>query len=196
MEIRPIEIQRETGETTVSLSLDLSHSGDIRLSTGLPFFQHLLHAMAFHGEFSLSVSANGDTEVDAHHLVEDIGLVFGEALLQTPQKYGAVKRYGYSVIPMDESLSEVVIDVCARPHLTFTAEFPQEWVGAFNLPLLREFFQACANNARIALHASCRYGQNSHHMAESLFKAFGISIKKAYTPNSDTNTPKSTKGTL
>lgn len=196
METRPIEIERETAETTIALSLDLSAHGPQEISIDIPFFQHLLQALAFHGDFALTVTANGDIEVDTHHLVEDVGIVFGEALAQTVRKYGAVQRFGYTVVPMDEALSEAAIDVCGRPHLTFSGCFPQEWVGSFNVPVLREFLLGCANNAMIALHAHCRYGQNSHHMAESLFKALGKSIKKAYSPNTDKNSPQSTKGML
>jgi imidazoleglycerol-phosphate dehydratase len=193
---RPVTVERTTRETQISLKLDLSTPEEIELEIGPPFFKHLLHALCYHGSFSLAVTGKGDLEVDPHHLVEDTGLVLGEALKKTVDTYGAVERYGYSVVPMDDALSEVAIDVCGRPYLAFAADFPQPYIAGFDCALIREFFAALAGRASINLHTSCRYGQNSHHMAESLFKAAGRAIIQAYTPVAEQDRVRSTKGTL
>jgi imidazoleglycerol-phosphate dehydratase len=137
--------------------------------------------MAFHGAFSIRVEALGDTDVDPHHLVEDVGLVLGDTLAKLSWDTGPVKRFGHAVIPMDEALSEVTVDVSGRPSLIYQASFPQSHAGDFDLALLREFMVALSGRARISLHGTVRYGENSHHMAESLFKALGKAIGQAYT---------------
>ena len=139
------------------------------------------------------VEASGDTEVDPHHLVEDVGLVMGDILHRLVSEHGGVKRFGHSVIPMDEALSEVTIDVCGRPTLSFGANFPQKWVGDFDCSLVKEFLAALSSRARLSLHADIRRGENSHHMAEALFKALGKSLKQAYEPEAEIL---STKGTV
>ena len=192
----PITIERTTKETSINLSLDFSVRKDPTFDFNLPFFAHILHAMAFHGEFSLQIRGGGDLEVDFHHFVEDVGLVFGEALKKTVDEYGPVQRFGHAVIPMDDALSEVTIDVSGRPFIRFESEFPQSHAGTFDMSLIREFLAALANRANIALHAHCRYGLNSHHMAESLFKAIGKALAQAYSPVSQGAGPKSTKGLL
>ncbi len=180
-----IQVSRSTKETAIDLILDFDKPAELSFSFGLPFFEHMLHAMAFHGGFGLKIKAKGDLEVDPHHLVEDLGLVLGQALSQYLDQIGAVDRYGSSIIPMDDALSEAVIDVCRRPYLVYQAQLPQTHAGTFDLSLLREFFLALANTARINLHLNCRYGVNSHHMVESLFKALGRAIKQAYLPRLD-----------
>ncbi|MCK5198823.1 MAG: imidazoleglycerol-phosphate dehydratase HisB, partial [Spirochaetales bacterium] len=137
----------------------------------------------------------GDLEVDPHHLVEDTGLVLGAALKKTIDTYGAVKRFSHTVISMDEALSEITLDVCGRPYLVCIASYPQEYSGQFQMALLKEFFAALTTSAGISLHADCRYGDNSHHMAESLFKAMGKALKISYTP-SNSEKVMSTKGKL
>ncbi|MBP5740112.1 MAG: imidazoleglycerol-phosphate dehydratase HisB [Spirochaetia bacterium] len=174
-----VEIKRKTKETDICLSLDMTGKG-VDIDTPVAFFNHMLTAMAFHGGFALSVKAAGDVDVDPHHLVEDIGLVLGDALAQSAAKTGVVKRYGYSIIPMDEAVSEAVIDICGRPSMVLNAEFPQPKAGTFDMSLIREFLIALSNRAQIALHCTCRYGQNSHHMAEALFKALGKALEQAY----------------
>jgi len=186
-------VERSTKETSIRLTLGLDGPGEVKIETGLPFFDHILRSMAFHGRFALELEASGDVEVDPHHLVEDVGIVLGDAFRACLQKIGAVERYGHSVIPMDDALSEVAVDVCERPYLAFSAEFPQNRCGEFDLSLLREFLLGLANRARINLHADCRAGLNSHHMAESLFKALGRALKNAYTPSAG---GMSTKGSL
>jgi len=179
---RCIETSRKTKETDVTVGLDLSGPGEIRVDTGLPFFDHLLTSMAFHGGFGLSVTARGDVEVDAHHLVEDTGLVLGTALADILQRCQPVARFGHAVIPMDEALAEVAVDVCGRPTLGYRPRFPQARAGSFDLWLLREFFLALANQARISIHVDTRGAENSHHAAEAVFKALGKALAQAYGP--------------
>ncbi|HUX12476.1 MAG TPA: imidazoleglycerol-phosphate dehydratase [Spirochaetia bacterium] len=194
---KTIEVNRTTRETTIRLLLDLSENGPQIAELGLPFFEHMLHAMAFHGGFRLEIRGSGDIAVDAHHLVEDVGLVLGEAFHRVLAELGPVRRYGHSVIPMDDALSEAVIDVCERPFLAYSATFPQDFSGTFQMALLREFFLAFSNRAQINLHLNCRYGYNSHHMAESLFKAFGRALAAAYAPGTGASPgAMSTKGVL
>jgi imidazoleglycerol-phosphate dehydratase len=191
-----VTTDRTTKETQIHLVLDLDSSSAPKLSTGLPFFDHMLNAMAFHGGFYLEVQAEGDLEVDPHHLVEDVGIVLGDALAKAQKDRGAIGRYGASVIPMDEALSEVVIDACGRPYWVYNAVLPQTHAGSFDLSLVREFVIALTNNARINLHASCRYGDNSHHMVEALFKALGRALAQAYAKRAPGSVVPSTKGVL
>ena len=191
---REVKFTRKTKETEISIRLDLDKPADeVRIETTVPFFDHLLHAMTFHGGFSLFIQAKGDTEVDPHHLVEDTGLVFGESLFLTLEKQSSIKRFGHSVIPMDEALAEITVDVCGRPTLYYCANYPQNWAGEFDLALIHEFLTALMSKARISLHAEVRRGENGHHMAEALFKALGKTIKQAYSRNGGIP---STKGTL
>ena len=190
-----ITVDRNTKETRIHLVLDLDSHVAPRLFTGLPFFDHMLNALAFHGGFFLEVEAQGDLEVDPHHLVEDTGIVLGDALWRSQKDRGALIRFGACTIPMDEALSEAVIDVCGRAYWVYNAEFPQTHAGTFDLSLVREFVIALANNARINLHANCRYGENGHHMAEALFKALGKALAQAYGRREDGQVP-STKGVL
>jgi imidazoleglycerol-phosphate dehydratase len=180
---RKVSIQRKTRETDISVIVDPESAAAPAVRTGVPFFDHMLTSMAFHGRFFLSVNGTGDIDVDPHHLVEDVGLVFGQALSAVLEK-GSVLRFGHAVIPMDEALSEVTIDVCGRPTLELHADYPQPSAGAFDLSLLREFFTGLCSQARISLHIDVRRGRNSHHMAESAFKALGKALKQAYSPES------------
>jgi imidazoleglycerol-phosphate dehydratase len=181
---RKTQISRKTAETDITLTLDpdAAVAGGIR--TGVPFFDHLLLAMSFHGRLGLAVDARGDLDVDPHHLIEDVGLVLGQAFSGVMEKTGQVARFGHAVIPMDEALAEAVIDVCGRPTLSWVAAFPQPYAGAFDLSLLREFLTGLAAQARISLHVEVRRGENSHHMAEAAFKALGKALQAAYAPSS------------
>lgn len=192
---RCIHLNRETKETRIDLILDLDQPGPQSFDLGIPFFAHMLNAMAFHGGFALQIEAIGDLDVDPHHLVEDCGLVLGQALRETLDK-GPVTRYGHSIIPMDDALSETVVDVCKRPYLVYTATYPQPLAGSFDLSLMREFFLALSNAAQINLHLDCRYGLNSHHMVEALFKSLGRALKEAYRLLPADAAVRSTKGTL
>jgi len=179
---RKVTIERKTRETDISVSLDPESDAQPAIRTGLPFFDHMLTGMAFHGRFFLAVNGTGDIDVDAHHLVEDIGLVLGQAFSAILEK-GSVLRFGHAVVPMDEALSEVTIDVCGRPTLSLNADFPRHYAGTFDLSLLREFFTGFCSQARISLHVDVRRGGNSHHMAESAFKALGRALSQAYSPD-------------
>jgi imidazoleglycerol-phosphate dehydratase len=192
--VHAIELSRKTKETDITLRLDLYSVEPISIETGVPFFTHMLTSMAFHGRFSLGVTATGDIDVDPHHLVEDVGLVLGDAFRTHLHSEGQVARFGHSIVPMDDALSEAVVDVCERPYLVFAAQFPQSTVGTFPVAMVREFLQAFSVRAAVNLHARCRYGENSHHMIESLFKALGRAISTAYAPRGGDGM--STKGTL
>lgn len=189
-----IRFQRNTRETKIELELDIEVCRPAQIQTPLAFFDHLLNSMAFHGGFYLGVRAEGDVEVDPHHLVEDVGLVLGMALQEHQQGLVGFERFGHAVVPMDESLSEVSIDVCGRPVCVYMAHYPQPRAGQFDLWLIREFLLALTQKAQIALHAQCRYGENAHHMVESLFKALGKAIAAAY--RSKGGAVPSTKGSL
>ena len=189
-------IERATKETKIRLSLDLDRKDAPKISTGVPFFDHMLTALAFHGGFYLEIDAEGDVAVDAHHLVEDTGLVLGDAFKTVQEARGGVVRYGHSVIPMDEALSEVVIDACGRAYWVYTAQWPQTHAGTFDLSLVREFVIAFTNRAQVNLHALCRYGANGHHMAEALFKALGKALAQAYAPRDGGAAAMSTKGVI
>jgi imidazoleglycerol-phosphate dehydratase len=191
---RPVTESRDTKETKIRIDLDMSARG-VSVTTGLPFFDHLLEAMAYHGRFALTVAAEGDVEVDPHHLVEDTGLVLGSALAGTVERYGSVLRFGHAVVPMDDALSEVTVDAGGRPYLVYSADYPQEYCGGFSTTLIREFLLALSNAAKINLHAECRYGENSHHMAEALFKALGRALSSSYTLN-ESGEDVSTKGVV
>jgi imidazoleglycerol-phosphate dehydratase len=189
-------IERKTKETQIRLVVDLDRREAPKVATGVPFFDHMLTAFAFHGGFYLEVEAQGDLEVDPHHLVEDTGLVLGEAFKKVQEARGGVHRYGHSTIPMDEALSEVVIDACGRPYWVYQAEFPQSHAGTFDLSLVREFIIAFTNRAQVNLHAHCRYGANGHHMVEALFKALGKALAEAYAPRDGGSAAMSTKGVI
>ncbi len=190
---RLVAYSRKTRETQIDLELDPDRPG-VQIDTGVPFFDHMLQAMSFHGRLGLKLTGRGDLEVEPHHLVEDCGLAIGEVLWRLLQEHGPVARFGHAVVPMDEALAEVAIDVCGRPTLVLTGEFPQHRVGAFDLILVREFLTALASRGRIALHAALREGVNSHHLAEALFKALGRALHQAYRRAEEGGM--STKGTI
>jgi imidazoleglycerol-phosphate dehydratase len=181
---RKVQVARKTRETDITLTLDPDAPVAGAIRTGLPFLDHLLTSMSFHGGLGLVLEGSGDLDVDAHHMVEDTGLVLGQALAGVLEKTGQVSRFGHSVIPMDEALAEVTVDVCGRSSLFWHALFPQPRAGTFDLSLLREFFTALAGQARISLHVEVRRGENSHHMAEAAFKALGKALQQAYAPGS------------
>jgi len=190
------ETQRNTFETQITMALDMDSQKKPEIQTGLPFFDHMLNAMAFHGKFFLKVVATGDIEVDPHHLVEDTGIVLGNLLHDYFEKMGAVARYGDAKIPMDDALGEAVVDVCNRSYLVYNVDFPQPYSGNFDMSLFKEFFHGLVNGAKINLHCSTPYGENGHHMSEALFKALGRAIKTAYKPLKKDSGQMSTKGVL
>ena len=190
------EITRDTRETRIIARVDLSDATTIDINSGIAFFDHMLTGMAFHGSIGLYLRAEGDLDVEYHHTVEDVGLVFGDTLYQVFQQLGSVQRFGHAIIPMDDALGEAVIDVCNRPYLVYNADYPQDYCGQFPVALFREFFWALAVRARINLHLNARYGLNSHHMTEALFKAVGRAISQAYQPKSGDSSAMSTKGRI
>lgn len=187
--------ERETRETQISVSLNIADAPEPRLDTGIPFFDHMLTAMSFHGKLGLTAQARGDVEVDAHHTVEDLGLVLGDAVNDIREQDPTIRRFGHAVVPMDDALAEVTIDLGGRPYLVWNLDFPQEYAGSFQLPLLREFMQGLAIRGRCNLHVNGRYGENGHHLAEAVFKALGIALSRALEPGYY-ESPGSTKGSF
>ncbi len=179
---RSASLERTSKETRISVALGLDPGDPVRIDTPVPFFNHMLEALAFHGRLALQVRARGDVEVDAHHLVEDVGLVLGDCLREA-RGDSAVTRFGSALVPMDDALAEVVIDAGGRPYLHYSASYPQPLVGTFDVALVREFLLAVATRARINVHATIRRGVNSHHMVEALFKALGRALAAAYAPS-------------
>jgi imidazoleglycerol-phosphate dehydratase len=179
MNERCASVQRHTLETQVVVKLNLDGSGKSRLETGIPFFEHMLDQVARHGVMDLEVTAKGDLQIDAHHTVEDIGIVFGQALSQALGDKKGICRYGYAYVPLDEALSRVVIDCSGRPGLDFHVHFPRTQVGSFEVELFHEFFQGFVNHALVTVHIDSLRGENVHHIAESVFKAFGRALRMA-----------------
>ena len=191
------EVSRETNETCVNLSLNLDGEGKGEINTGAPFFDHMLELFARHGFFDLSVDARGDVEVDYHHLVEDTGLALGQAVRKALGDRAGITRYGFFVLPMDETLVTVSLDLSNRPYLVYNAEPPVTFVRDFNVNLFKEFFQAFANEAGANLHVRLEYGEEPHHVVEAVFKGFARALDAAtrYEPRLGGAIP-STKGTL
>lgn len=192
--MRKASLNRNTKETAVELSLALDGSGAGKIDTGIGFFDHMLTLFARHGDFDLSVKCKGDLYVDAHHSVEDIGIVLGKALKEALGDKCGIRRYGAALIPMDETLVEVALDLSGRSYLVFHADFTAERIGEFPTEMAEEFFRALADNAGMTLHINLRYGKNNHHMAEGIFKAFGHALKDAVALEG--NGILSTKGVL
>jgi imidazoleglycerol-phosphate dehydratase len=188
-------IARKTKETDIAVSLALG-AGASAIETGLPFFDHMLSQIARHGALALTVRAKGDLEVDAHHTVEDVGIAIGEALREAMGDKAGLARYGHAVVPLDEALVEAVVDLSGRPHLTFNAKLPsgKKFIGAYDVDLTQDFFQALVNHARICIHVNVRYGRNLHHVVEAAFKAVARALRAA-TVREGTALP-STKGVL
>jgi imidazoleglycerol-phosphate dehydratase len=172
-------IKRKTAETDISLTLALDGQGTAKISTGVPFLDHMLTLFAKHGLFDLEVVAKGDVEVDYHHTVEDVGLVLGEACKQALGDKLGIRRYGFFILPMDESLARVVIDIGGRPHLEYAAEPPTMFVRDFNIVLVKEFCRAFSNALGANLHVKLEYGEEPHHVAEAIFKALARALDVA-----------------
>jgi len=190
-------VVRDTEETRIRLTLNLDGSGRAKLSTGLAFFEHMLTQIARHGLFDLELEAIGDLEVDAHHTVEDVGIVLGQALAQGVGDKRGLNRYGHAYVPLDEALSRAVIDLSGRPGLIYNVDYVRPRIGDFDVDLLREFFQGFVNHAQATVHLDNLRGGNAHHQAETLFKAFGRALRMAVTPDARmAGQIPSTKGTL
>jgi len=193
---RIAKIERETKETNISIELNLDGSGQHHLETPVPFFNHMLSAVARHGFFDLTVKATGDTEIDDHHTVEDIGIVLGEAFKQALGDKAGVRRFGRETMPMHEALASVVIDFSGRPFLVFNVKLPKAKVGSFDTELVEEFFVAFCNHSGANIHVNLAYGDNLHHIIEGIFKAFGRALDQATSIDPRIQGVMSTKGTL
>lgn len=176
--MRQASIQRTTKETDVSVALCLE-GGEISVSTGIGFFDHMLTALAFYAGFGLELSALGDLHVDGHHTVEDVGIVLGQALREALGDKKGIRRYGMAFVPMDEALCRTVLDLSSRPYLVFDALMPQSMIGGYDSCLTEEFMRALSMNGGITLHQKCEYGGNAHHITEALFKSLGLALKEA-----------------
>ncbi len=194
---RTASVARDTQETKITVTVNLDGTGVAELDTGLPFFEHMLTQIARHGLIDMAIKADGDLEVDAHHTVEDVGIVLGQAVAQAVGDKAGINRYGHAYVPLDEALSRVVVDFSGRPGLEMHVEFPRARIGEFDVDLFHEFFQGFVNHAQVTLHLDCLRGRNAHHVAETVFKAFGRALRMALEadPRMQGVTP-STKGTL
>ena len=197
MKARTAVVQRDTLETRIRVELNLDGSGSGRFVTGIPFLEHMLDQVARHGVVDLDVQAEGDLQIDAHHTVEDIGITIGQALAQALGDKKGIRRYGHAYVPLDEALARVVIDFSGRPGLEMHADFRRSHIGQFDVDLFHEFFQGLVNHARITLHIDSLRGNNAHHVAETIFKAFGRALRMAAEPDPRmTEITPSTKGAL
>ncbi|MCY4338907.1 MAG: imidazoleglycerol-phosphate dehydratase HisB, partial [Gammaproteobacteria bacterium] len=170
---RQAAVDRSTKETQIAVALNLDGKGDATLAIGVPFLEHMLDQVARHGMFDLNIKAQGDLEIDAHHTVEDVGISLGQAFAQALGDKRGIRRYGQAYVPLDEALSRVALDFSGRPGLDYHVEYPRARVGDFDVDLLREFFQGFVNHAMVTLHVDNLRGRNTHHIAETIFKAFG-----------------------
>ena len=193
---RRARIERNTAETKIVVELDLDGGGTSRLKTGVPFLDHMLDQVARHGMIDLTVQAQGDLHIDAHHTVEDIGITFGQALRQAVGDKAGLARYGHAYVPLDEALSRVVIDLSGRPGLEFHVDFTRAMIGTFDVDLTHEFFQGFVNHAFVTLHVDNLRGDNAHHQAETVFKAFARALRIAVSRDPRAAGIPSTKGTL
>ncbi len=177
--MRQVEVTRNTSETQVCITLNLDGSGLAKLNSGVPFLDHMLDQIARHGMFDLTIEAKGDTHIDDHHTVEDIGITLGQALAKAVGDKAGLSRYGHSYVPLDETLSRVVIDLSGRPELEFHVPFTRARIGTFDVDLSIEFFRGFANHAGVTLHIDNLRGVNAHHQMETVFKAFGRALRMA-----------------
>lgn len=180
---RTATVQRDTSETKITVALNLDGTGECQLKTGIPFFEHMLTQIARHGLIDLTIDAAGDLEIDAHHTVEDVGIVLGQAFTQAVGDKTGLVRYGHAYVPLDEALSRVVIDLSGRPGLFYQVAYTRPRIGDFDVDLLREFFQGFVNHGMATIHLDNLKGENAHHQAETLFKAFGRALRVAVTPD-------------
>ncbi|HEX9888507.1 MAG TPA: imidazoleglycerol-phosphate dehydratase HisB [Nitriliruptorales bacterium] len=176
---RSARIERSTKETRIVVEVDLDGSATSRAETGIPFFDHMLDQLGRHGRLGLSVEADGDLQIDAHHTVEDVGIALGSALAQAWGDRAGVERFGDALVPIDEALTRVAIDLSGRPYLVYDVETPVELIGTFETSLVKHFFEALVANARITLHVDNLAGDNSHHIHESVFKAVAVALRRA-----------------
>lgn len=193
--VRFAEVDRETTETDIRLTLDLDGGSKVDVDTGIPFFDHMLHQLGFHGHLDLGIKAGGDIDVDDHHTVEDTGIVLGVGIKRALIETEGINRFGHAMVPMDDALVAVAMDVCGRGFLAYDVEFKRDEIGGFSLENAREFFQALALNAGITLHIKKIAGTNDHHVCEALFKAFGVALRDSLSRTERTGAP-TTKGKI
>jgi len=194
---RKVSVQRNTLETRIEVKVNLDGTGAAKFQTGVPFLDHMLDQVARHGMIDIEVVAEGDLHIDAHHTVEDIGITLGQAVAKAVGDKKGLRRYGHAYVPLDEALSRVVVDFSGRPGLEYGVEFSRARIGEFDVDLLREFFQGFVNHAQVTLHIDSLRGRNSHHVAETVFKAFGRALRMAMEADPRmAGVMPSTKGTL
>lgn len=197
MSERKATVKRDTLETQIEVAINLDGKGDGQFETGVAFLDHMLDQVARHGMIDLTVKAKGDLEIDAHHTVEDIGITLGQAFSEALSDKKGIRRYGHAYVPLDEALSRVVVDFSGRPGLEDHVDYPRARIGDFDVDLFHEFFQGFVNHAKVSLHIDCIRGNNAHHVAETVFKAFGRALRMALEldPRMQNILP-STKGSL
>ena len=195
---RIAKVSRKTLETNITVEINIDGSGKSKLNSGIGFLDHMLDQISRHGLFDLKIEAKGDLHIDAHHTVEDIGITLGQAFTKAMGDRTGIRRYAHAYVPLDEALSRVVIDISGRPGLEFDSHFTRARVGEFDVDLIHEFFQGFVNHANVTLHVDNIKGENSHHQAETIFKAFGRAFRYAKEVDfiNNGNKPPSTKGVL
>lgn len=193
---RTADLSRQTRETKVQVALNLDGTGEADLETGVGFFNHMLELLSRHSLIDLTVRAEGDLDVDFHHTVEDVGIVLGQALEKALGEKKGIGRYGWAIVPMDESLAQVAIDISGRAAFIFNVDFKGPTIGTFDVELVREFFKALANTAKMNLHVTVPYGENNHHISEAIFKATAKALRQAVSIDARNPAIPSTKGSL
>ena len=193
---RTADITRQTKETKIELAINLDGRGQASVSTGVGFFDHMLDLLSRHSLVDLDVTADGDLQVDSHHTVEDVGIVLGQAIEKALGDKRGIHRYGWAIVPMDESLAQVAVDLSGRPAFVFHVTFTGPTIGDFQTELVEEFLKALSANARMNLHVSVPYGSNNHHIAEAIFKATAKALRQAVTRDPRSDAVPSTKGSL
>ena len=193
---RKTEISRKTKETQIRLALNLDGTGHAAARTGVGFFDHMIDLLARHSLIDLAIDAKGDLDVDAHHTVEDVGIVLGQAIDKAVGDKRGIYRYGWAIVPMDESLAQVAIDLSGRPAFVFKVKFPRGTIGDFPVELVEEFFKSIATNAKMNLHIAVPYGSNNHHISEAIFKATAKALRQAVSHDPRNTGVPSTKGSL
>jgi imidazoleglycerol-phosphate dehydratase len=193
---RKAKIIRKTAETDISIAINLDGKGSGKISTTVAFIDHMLNLFARHGLFDLVIKGKGDTHIDDHHLIEDMGICLGNDVKKALGDKKGIVRYGSATVPMDESLCSVAIDISGRPYLVYNVEFKSKKIGAFDFSLIREFFKSFSDHSGMTLHINLIYGKNNHHMAEAIFKAFALALRKAVTIHGRIEGILSTKGSL
>ena len=193
---RRAKIIRKTTETDIQLEIDLDKTTGSKIDTTIPFFNHMLELFARHGFFKLIIKSKGDTQIDDHHLIEDLGICLGKAVGQALDKKKGISRYGSASVPMDECLCRVDLDISGRPYLIYNVKYGRRKIGGFDPALVKEFFKAFTDNSGITLHINFVYGDNGHHIIEAIFKAFARALRKAVALNENVKGVLSTKGSL